>query len=31
MGFSQFKSEIEVARRFNLRTDSKPFVQTFAP
>ncbi|CAK8715028.1 hypothetical protein KKHLCK_04100 [Candidatus Electrothrix laxa] len=28
MGFSQFKSEIEVARRFNLRTDSKPFVQT---
>ncbi|MCI5120671.1 MAG: hypothetical protein D3908_05675, partial [Candidatus Electrothrix sp. AUS4] len=30
MGFSQFKSEIEVARRFNLRTDYKPFVQTLA-
>ena len=30
MGFSQFKSEIEVARRFNLRTDYKPFVRTSA-
>ena len=30
MGFSQFKSEIEVARRFNLRTDYRPFVQTLA-
>jgi len=28
MGFSNFKTEIEVAKRFNLKTDSKPFVKT---
>jgi hypothetical protein len=27
MGFSNFKSEIEVAKRFNLTTDSEPFVK----
>ncbi len=28
MGFSNFKSEIEVAKRFKLKTDTEPFVKT---
>jgi len=30
MGFSNFKSEIEVAKRFKLKTDTEPFVKTLA-
>lgn len=30
MAFSHFKTEIEVAKRFNLKTDSEPFVKTLA-
>ncbi len=30
MGFSHFKTEIEVARRFHLKTDSEPFVQALS-
>jgi hypothetical protein len=28
MGFSHFQTEIEVAKKFHLKTDSKPFVKT---
>ena len=30
MGFSHFKTEVEVARKFKLKTDTKPFVKMLA-